>query len=74
MVQAGKDPVPTGRKVVALLNNAYLPAPDSRVQQVLQQAPVLATKRLNGTVGKAVYTIKGSNINSLIELAGSIQK
>lgn len=24
--------------------------------------------------GKAVYTIKGSNINSLIELAGSIQK
>ena len=30
MVQLVKDPVPTGRKVVALLNNAYLPAPDSR--------------------------------------------
>lgn len=71
---AGKDPVPTGRKVVALLNNAYLPAPDSRGAASFTAGSGSGNQKIEWNSGKAVYTIKGSNINSLIELAGSIQK
>ena len=71
---AGKDPVPTGRKVVALLNNAYLPAPDSRGAASFTAGSGSGNQKIEWNNGKAVYTIKGSNINSLIELAGSIQK
>ena len=71
---AGKDPVPTGRKVVALLNNAYLPAPDSRGAASFTAGSGSDNQKIEWNNGKAVYTIKGSNINSLIELAGSIQK
>lgn len=72
---AGKDPVPTGRKVVALLNNAYLPAPESRgAASFFTAGSGSGNQKIEWNSGKAVYTIKGSNINSLIELAGSIQK
>ena len=71
---AGKDPVPTGRKVVALLNNAYLPAPDSRGVASFTAGSGSGNQKIEWNSGKAVYTIKGSSINSLIELAGSIQK
>ena len=71
---AGKDPVPTGRKVVALLNKAYLPAPDSRGAASFTAGSGSGNQKIEWNNGKAVYTIKGSNINSLIELAGSIQK
>ena len=71
---AGKDPVPTGRKVVALLNNAYLPAPDSRGAASFTAGSGSGNQKIEWNNGKAVYTIKSSNINSLIELAGSIQK
>ena len=71
---AGKDPVPTGRKVVALLNNAYLPAPDSRGAASFTAGSGSGNQKIEWNSGKAVYTMKGSNINSLIELAGSIQK
>ena len=70
----GKDPVPTGRKVVALLNKAYLPAPDSRGAASFTAGSGSGNQKIEWNNGKAVYTIKGSNINSLIELTGSIQK
>lgn len=70
----GKDPVPTGRKVVALLNKAYLPAPDSRGAASFTAGSGSGNQKIEWNSGKAVYTIKGSNIDSLIELAGSIQK
>jgi len=71
----GEDPVPTARKVVELLEQYYLPAPDnygsgsfSVASSSGQQAPTLKWQ-----AGNSVYSLEAKDLTVLVRMASTVK-
>ncbi len=67
----GEDPVPTAQHVVDLLEQYYLPAPDTKGAGQLEASA--SENVLTWNRGNVLYTLKGKSIDTLVKMAASVK-